>query len=222
VRGDDGVVFTTDQVIRLTGISRRRLAYWLDHDILVADIDEARGRGHVRLWSFRNLLEVRVALWLRDKVSLQLIRAIVGKLRSHEEMEHPLGDVSFGVVETTLKARRQDVVIQRRDGSWEPWAEGQKVMEVVVPLRRFADELREAADADRRARRRVGVVERRRGALGSAPVLAGTRIPVATIRSLHEAGWSTERIVDNYPGLDAADVAAVLVPPERSPGQQAG
>jgi uncharacterized protein (DUF433 family) len=213
---EGGVVFTTDQVLRLTRISRRRLGYWLDHGILAADVDEARGRGHVRLWSFRNLVEVRVALWLRDKVSLQLIRAIVGKLRAQEELEHPLTDVSFGVVETSRKARRQDVVIQRPDGSWETWAEGQKVMEVTVPLRRFAEELRQAADADRRARRRVGTVERRRGALGSTAVLAGTRVPVSAIRSLNEAGWSTERIVENYPGLEAADVAAALQTQRRS------
>src|SRR3989442_13496227 len=105
--------------MRVTGISRRRLAYWLDHGILAADVDEARGRGRVRLWSFRNLLEVRVALWLRDKVSLQLIRAMVGKLRALEGLDHPLTDVSFAVVESTRKARRQDVVIQQPDGSWE-------------------------------------------------------------------------------------------------------
>jgi uncharacterized protein (DUF433 family) len=204
------LVFTTEQVIRLTGISRRRLAYWLDRDIVAADVDEARGRGHVRLWSFRNLVEVRVALWLRDKVSLQLIRAMVGKLRGLEGLDHPLADVSLAVVETTRKARRQDVVIQQADGSWETWAEGQKVMEVTVPLRRFADELRQAADVDRRSRRQVGAVERRRGALGSTPVLAGTRVPISAIRSLHQAGWSTERILASYPGLEAADVAAAL------------
>ena len=218
--GESGLVFTTDQVMRVTGISRRRLAYWLDHGILAADVDEARGRGRVRLWSFRNLLEVRVALWLRDKVSLQLIRAMVGKLRALEGLEHPLTDVSFAVVESTRKARRQDVVIQQPDGSWETWAEAQKVMEVTVPLRRFVDELRQATDLDRRSRRQVGAVERRRGALGSTPVLAGTRVPTSAIRSLHEAGWSTERILENYPGLQTADVDAALRTEEKQPRRQ--
>jgi uncharacterized protein (DUF433 family) len=220
--GESSLVFTTDQVLRLTGVSRRRLGYWLDHDILVADVDEARGRGHVRLWSFRNLLEVRVAVWLRDKVSLQLIRKMVGKLRSLEGLEHPLTDVSFAVVEAAHKSGRQDVVIRRSDGSWETWAEGQKVMEVTVPLRRFADELRDAANADRAARRRVGQVERRRGALGSTSVLAGTRVPTMTIWSLHEAGWSTERILDNYPGLEAADVEAALQAQAKRSGRRVG
>ena len=39
------------------------------------------GAGAVRLWSFQNLLEVRVALWLRDRVSLQLLRKIVQSFR---------------------------------------------------------------------------------------------------------------------------------------------
>lgn len=216
------MVFTTDQAMRLTGISRRRLGYWLDQGILAADVDEARGRGRVRLWSFANLVEVRVALWLRDKVSLQLIRKIVGKLRVLEGVDRPLSDFSFAVVETGRRTRRQDVMIQRADGSWETWAEGQKVMEVTVPLRRFADELRKAAEADRVARRRVGQVERRRGALGSAPVLAGTRVPTTAISSLHEAGWPVERILENYPGLKPADVKAALRAEEKQPRRRVG
>ena len=38
-----GAVFTSEQVMRLTGVSRRRLTYWLDHGIVSAEVDEARG-----------------------------------------------------------------------------------------------------------------------------------------------------------------------------------
>ena len=37
--------FTSEQVMRVTGISKRKLNYWLDNGIISADIDEARGRG---------------------------------------------------------------------------------------------------------------------------------------------------------------------------------
>jgi uncharacterized protein (DUF433 family) len=46
--------------------------------------------------------------------------------------------------------------------------------------------------------------------MGSVEVLAGTRVPVATIRRLHRAGWSAARIIDNYPGLTAKDIAVAV------------
>ncbi|MGH2810974.1 MAG: MerR family transcriptional regulator, partial [Actinomycetota bacterium] len=82
-------VFTSDQVLRLTGVTKRRLDYWIQRGLVVPEISRARGRGSVRLFSFENLLEVKVAVWLRSKdVSLQLIRKIVGKLKKRG-LSHP-------------------------------------------------------------------------------------------------------------------------------------
>lgn len=201
--------WTTEQVLRITGVSKRRLGYWLDRGILTAEIDEARGRGRVRLWSFANLVEVRVVVWLRDRVSLQLIAKIVEHLRKRG-IDQPLSELRFAVVDTGKARRPTDVVVQRPDGSWETPLEGQVVMEVVLPLSRFADELRAASERDRAGRRQPGRVERHRGRMGSAEVLAGTRVPVDAVRRLHGAGWSTERIIENYPGLTKRDVQAAL------------
>src|ERR1017187_4694858 len=90
--------FTSEQVMRITGVSRRRLTYWLERGVVTAEVDAARGRGHVRLWSFGNLLEVRVALWLREKVSLQLLTKVVRKL-CREGLTKPLADLRVAVVE---------------------------------------------------------------------------------------------------------------------------
>jgi len=46
--------------------------------------------------------------------------------------------------------------------------------------------------------------------MGSVEVLAGTRVPVAAIRRVDAAGWSAERIVENYPGLTVRDVTVAL------------
>lgn len=203
-------VFTTEQAIGLTGITRRQLDYWLRTSLITADIASGDGRGTVRLFTFQNLLEIRVAAWLRDQLSLQLIRKIVGHLRA--QRDHPLAELQFAVVEAEpdrTGAHRRDVIVQQADGSWEKWT-GQQMLTVRVPVRRFSDELSKAAARDRSNRRRVGQVEKRRGVLGSAPVLAGTRIPTAALWRLHDAGYSTERILENYPGLKRADVKAAL------------
>ena len=65
--------------------------------------------------------------------------------------------------------------------------------------------------------RRVGVIERRRGVLGHKPVVAGTRIPVASIRRMVEDGMSTAEILKEYPDLQLGDIEAALAeaPPRR-------
>jgi uncharacterized protein (DUF433 family)/DNA-binding transcriptional MerR regulator len=206
---DDGV-FSSIQVIRIAGISKRRLDYWIDKGIVTADIDRAQGRGRVRLFSFANLVEVRVAAWLRDKMSLQLIGKIVQRLRS-DDTRLPLAEVTFGVIEDRTRGRpRHQVVVLRPDGVWEEWHSGQKIMEITVPLSTFAEELRHSAEADRRRTRKVGKTEKRRGVLGSTEVVAGTRIPTSAIRSLHRAGYDLDRILESYPGLEPADIKAAI------------
>ena len=149
-----------------------------------------------------------MALWLRDRVSLQLIGTIVDRLRA-EGTNQPLAEMRFAVVDTGKPKRPTDVIIQRADGPWE-LANHQVVMEGVLPLTQFADELRRESEHDRARRRQPGRIERKRGRLGSTDLFSGTRVPVTAIRRLHEAGWSDARIIDNYPGLTRRDLAAAF------------
>ena len=52
----------------------------------------------------------------------------------------------------------------------------------------------------------AGRVVRRRGVHASAPIFAGTRIPVATVQRYLEAGDGTEAIIAEYPSLTPADI----------------
>jgi uncharacterized protein (DUF433 family) len=204
--------FTSDQALRLTGASRRRLGYWVDTGLISPSIQRGEGRGRVRLFSFANLLELRTAVWLRDKVSLQLIRKIVQRL--HEQgLDQPLSSVTFGVIEYQRKdgGSSYDVVLQRADGQWEEWRRpGQLIIELTVPIKTFVEELGKKIAADGARRTKVGKVERRRGVLGSTTVIAGTRIPTRAVWDLHEAGYSDRAILRSYPGLSKADVTAAL------------
>lgn len=196
--------FNSEQVIRLTGITRRRLNYWIESEVISADVDAARGRGHVRLWSFQSLVEVRVAVALREELSLQRLRKVVQALR-REGLPSPLAQVRVYVQKTK---RGDRVVIRRPDGSLSEPLTGQQVMELPLPLDEYAAEIQTAVEADRKRRRQVGEVERRRGRLGSAPTFAGTRIPVAAVQRMLKAGRSDDEILADYPGLDAADIEA--------------
>jgi DNA-binding transcriptional MerR regulator len=153
---DEREAFTLEQVLRLTGLSRRRLLYWIERDIISADIEATRPRGPIRLFSFRNLLEVRVAVWLRDKVSLQLIRKILERLRD-QGFERPLTTITFGIVESETYEGGQpdyDVALQYPDGSWEQWSTpGQLFMALTVPIQKLAAGLRNGIEEEQRSRR---------------------------------------------------------------------
>lgn len=198
--------FTSAQVLRLTGISKRQLDYWIGKGIVTADIDQAVGRGRVRLFSFANLVEIRTAAWLRDKVSLQLIAKIVSRLRT--DSPRPLTELTFGIFEA--RPGVYDVILKPIDGVWEEWRSGQKIIEIAIPIETFASELRRSVDEERSRSAGKGSVEKRRGVLGSAPVVAGTRIPTSTIWNLHKSGYDCERIIQSYPDLSPEDVEAAL------------
>lgn len=207
----DESAFTTEQAILLTGVTRRKLDYWIDTGLLSPDIEAAKGRGRVRLFSFRNLVELRVAVWLRDKVSLQLIRQIVQSLRTQGE-DRPLSQVTFGVLETHMARQPRgtyDVVLQREDGGWET-KQGQLIMEIRIPISQFQDEIQVKLAKGRKREGSVGRIEKRRGVLGSTPVIAGTRVPTSAVWSLARAGYSVEAIIESYPGLQKQDVRAAL------------
>lgn len=59
--------FTAQEVISCTGITYRRLDYWLRQEIIQASGRSKVRRGTPRLFTFRDLVEIRVALQLTEK-----------------------------------------------------------------------------------------------------------------------------------------------------------
>src|SRR5512142_733496 len=67
------VSFTTQEVIRLTGITARQLQWWDERGLVVPGRD-----GHRRVYSFEDLTEIAVICELRRKgFSLQRMRKVV-------------------------------------------------------------------------------------------------------------------------------------------------
>jgi uncharacterized protein (DUF433 family) len=209
----DQFAFTSDQVLKLSAITRRKLDYWIRTGVVRPSVAAAGRRGTVRLFSFADLIEIRTAVWLRDLISLQLIRKVVERLRK-EGLRAPLATVRFGVFESRGKNNERlalEVVMQRPDGKWESTRRaGQIMLEFSIPLSQFADELKAEVLDRRRREQRIGQVERRRGTMGSVPVVAGTRVPIRAIWNLHARGQDDEEILESYPGLDIADVHAAI------------
>jgi uncharacterized protein (DUF433 family) len=203
---DDAVLraaFSPDTVSRLTGISKRQLSYWAPDFFPPSLGQEERGRGVARLYSFRDVVALRVINALRNnaRLPLQHLREVGEKLKA-------LGE--------DLWARTTLFVVNGRVAFVNPESEtvedvlsGQRVLQ--IPLAKVTGETRDAVqDLFRRDPDTVGHIERQRNVAGNQPVIAGTRIPVASIKAFADAGYSIAAIRKEYPSLTDADVTAAL------------
>ncbi len=89
--------FHSKAVSKIIGIQIRVIDYWDRTNFIKPSISEASGYGSVRLYSFTDLIQFKVAHFLRKKgVSLQKIRKSLNFLRKHlPEVENPLAQLRF-------------------------------------------------------------------------------------------------------------------------------
>lgn len=74
------------QACKIVGISYRQLDYWTRTGLVTPSIQPARGSGTQRLYSFNDLLQLKVVKGLIDAgASLQKVRAALDQLRSFGE-----------------------------------------------------------------------------------------------------------------------------------------
>jgi DNA-binding transcriptional MerR regulator len=88
--------YRAPQVCRLVGISYRQLDYWARTDLLKPSVQDARGSGSQRLYSFTDVVQLKVIKRLLDAgMSLKKIRQAVETLREQLRSHRPLGDVTL-------------------------------------------------------------------------------------------------------------------------------
>jgi uncharacterized protein (DUF433 family) len=192
---------TRETAADIAGLSRRQVDYWSSTGVVQPAIDQRVTPGRtVRLYSYTELMSLLVAAALRRAgISLQHIRVIVEYLRSRG-YPAPLTQLAFAVV-----AGR--VYFQHDDGTWESDVHpDQVVIHEVLDLEPLRARI---TDAEHRRRDAVGHFEKRRGVLGSKPVIAGTRVPVATVQRFLSSGRTVDDVLRAYPQLERADVDAV-------------
>lgn len=192
---------TRDSAARIAGLSPRQVDYWASTGLIEPEVDTRVTPGRrVRLYGFVDLLALLVAAELKSrKVSLQHIRAIVSHLQSRG-YANPLTQLTFATV-------GREVYFMHDDGTWEGDLQpDQVVMHEVLSLDPLRRRIASGAQRDTTL---AGRVERRRGAMGSKPVLAGTRVPVDTVRRYLEAGRTVDQVLESFPTLTPADIEAV-------------
>jgi DNA-binding transcriptional MerR regulator len=83
-------------VCKLVGITYRQLDYWARTDLLKPSIQGASGSGTQRLYSFTDIVQLKVVKRLLDAgMSLKRIRQAMEILREQLQSEAPLTDVTL-------------------------------------------------------------------------------------------------------------------------------
>lgn len=87
--------FNTNIVCKLTELTKRQIDYWDRIHFIKPSVKEASGYGSVRLYSFIDLVQLRVAKTLKDKgLSVQKIRKSINYLKkTFPEIQKPLAEV---------------------------------------------------------------------------------------------------------------------------------
>jgi DNA-binding transcriptional MerR regulator len=199
------LAFTADNVCRLTGLSGRQLRYWDATDFFSPELlDEYKQRAFGRIYSFRDVVGLRTIAVLRNlhRIPLQELRRVGEWLQVHHES--PWSTLRFA-----LSGRKVVFADPGTQHYLEATGGGQSVMQIA--LEPIASEMRQAAQQLReRSTEQFGSVLRKRYVVQNAWVLAGTRIPTQAVWNFHQAGFSPEALIHEYPRLTPVDVKAAI------------
>jgi uncharacterized protein (DUF433 family) len=196
--------FTEDHVERLTGVSKRQLRYWDRTGFFVPSLAyHDRREAYSRLYTFRDLVCLKIVNALRNDANVPLPH-----LREVKEKLAHLGDDLWA--KTTLFVLSRRVVFYNPDtANREDVLTGQGVLQ--IPLIVVSGDMANAVRALwRRDESTLGKIERQRNVAQNQAVIAGTRIPVRSVKAFADAGYSIEQIKREYPTLTEQDIRAAI------------
>jgi DNA-binding transcriptional MerR regulator len=109
--------FRGPQVCKIVGISYRQLDYWARTDLIRPSIADARGSGTQRLYSYRDLVELKVIKHLLDAgISLRTARKAIEYLREHLGEELASASLVINGSRSLLARSGEEVVDLVRQG----------------------------------------------------------------------------------------------------------
>ena len=89
--------FNTKTVARILGLTTRQIGYWDKTNLIKPSVQEAAGYGSVRLYSFSDLIQLKVAKTLKDAgISVQKMRkALIYLEKNMPDIDKPLANLKF-------------------------------------------------------------------------------------------------------------------------------
>lgn len=196
--------FTTETVSHLTNLSIRQLQHWDRTGFFSpAFADPNPRRPHSRVYSFQDVVGLRTIARLREAgvshQELKKVRALFAPGQS-EEWAHR----TFYAVGRRVFFTHEDAIVAARPL-------GQRVEPTVLEMGSIvADVEASIRQLHVRPNTQIGQITRDRAIMSGAPVIAGTRIPTATIAWFHRHGYDVNQIISEFPRLTAEDIDAAV------------
>ena len=179
------------QVCKIVGITYRQLDYWARTELVRPSVMDANGSGTQRLYSYRDLVELKVIKQMLDAgISLQSARKAVESLR--EQLDEDLASVRIVLeVAHTVLAQSDEQVIDLLRG-------GQGVLSIVLDSSRcgndLATELHSVEPATPTATPRVPHAAARKGSASSKAKCSRT----SSVRFAHNSERQFAKLLDFY------------------------
>ena len=193
--------FSANHVTRLTGLTMDQLAYWDRTKFFEPQYaSDERRSPFSRIYSFKDVVGLRTLSILKKqhRVSLPHLRQVAEKLSNYSKT--PWADITLYVLKRKVQFDEPGTGLTRGvlDGQY-----------VLLPIANIMEDVRREAELlKRRDPSQIGQIAKHRYVSHNQPVIAGTRIKVATILRFLEDGYSTEQILKEYPSLTEADIEA--------------
>lgn len=195
--------FSEEDVERLTGITINQLRYWDRTQFFVPSLaHDDRRVAYSRIYTFRDVVCLKIINAIRNesRVPLQHLREVKQRLLH-------LGEDLWA--KTTLFILNRRVIFYNPETDQKEDISGQFVLE--IPLKVVSGDMEKAVRSLRaRPAETIGKIAQHRGTARNKPVIAGTRIPVKSIKAFKAAGYSVEQIREQYPVLTIEDIEAAL------------
>ncbi len=123
------MAFNTKTVCSITGLTNRQVDYWDRTHFIKPSLREASGYGTARLYSFNDLVQLKVAKTIIDKgVSLRKIRKSITWLKKNfPEVEKPLAQMKF-----LTDGEKIFVLAKDKGVIMDTLAKGQLVMAIAI------------------------------------------------------------------------------------------
>jgi uncharacterized protein (DUF433 family) len=165
---------------------------------------EDRRVANSRIYTFRDVVCLKILNTIRNeaKVPLQHLREV------REELLH-LGEDLWAKV-TLYILNHRVVFYNPATDRREEVVSRQGVLQ--IPLEAVRGDMEKAVRSLRaRPEDTIGRIARHRRTAANKPVIAGTRIPVKSIKAFDRAGYSIDQIRAQYPVLTDEDIRAALI-----------
>lgn len=109
--------FSGTKAASIVGISYRQLDYWARTDLIRPSLADASGSGSRRLYSYRDLLELRVIKSLLDAgIKLESVRTAFEYLRTHVDTDIASAHLVISGSDVILCDGEQLIDVMRRGG----------------------------------------------------------------------------------------------------------